>query len=415
MSFGPPPPPPFLWGAATAAHQVEGGNSNSDIWLLENLPDHGGGFREPSGDAADHYHRYTNDIGLLAELGLNTYRFSVEWARIEPEPGLISAAALDHYARMADACLAAGLVPMVTLHHFTSPLWLARLGGWDDPETADRFAAFAERVARHLGDRVGAWCTINEINLTALAFDLPPERQARRLEKLRAAAGSKVQASGLSTFLTHGGGAPQVAIRAHALARMAVRAESKAPVGLTLALPDLRATPGGEAHRDRVRAATQDDFLDIVGQDDFVGVQTYTRELFGPEGRLPPPEGCETTLTGWEFYPEALEASVRYAAARTRKPIIVTENGIAAAADSRRLDYIQRALAGLARAMADGVDVRGYIHWSALDNFEWMHGYGPTFGLIGVDRTTQARTVRPSARWLGEFARGHPKGPLPNL
>jgi beta-glucosidase len=300
---------------------------------------------------------------------------------------------------------------MVTLHHFTSPLWLAQRGGWDDPDTAERFAAFAGRVARHLGDRVGAWCTINEINLTALAFDLPAERRARRLQKLRAAAATRVEAAGFSTFLTHGGEAPQVAGRAHALARQAVRAVSGAPLGLTLALPDLQAVPGGEANRDRVRAATQDAFLDMVGEDDFVGVQTYTRELFGPEGRLPPPDGCETTLTGWEVYPEALEASVRYAAARTGKPIIVTENGVATADDAQRLGYTQRALQGLAHAMADGVDVRGYVHWSALDNFEWMHGYGPTFGLIGVDRATQERTVRPSAKWLGEYARSHPKGP----
>lgn len=411
MSSHSPIAPPFIWGAATAAHQVEGGNTSNDIWLLETLPDRAGGFREPSGDAADHYHRYPADIALLAGVGLNTYRFSVEWARIEPEQGLISVAALDHYARMADACLDAGLAPVITLHHFTSPLWLARAGGWDNPVTAELFASFAGRVAHHLGDRVAAWCTINEINLTNLAFELPPERRARRLEKLRIAAGQRVEASGLSTFLTHGGAAADIAKRAHALALTELKSVGSAPVGLTVALPDLQAVPGGEAHRDRVRAATQDEFLDITGQDDFVGVQTYTRELFGPEGRLPPPPGCETTLTGWEFYPEALEASVRYAAARTGKPIMVTENGIAAADDARRLDYTRRALEGLSRARADGVDVRGYIHWSALDNFEWMHGYGPTFGLIGVDRATQARTVHDSARWLGDFARNHPKGP----
>lgn len=411
MGFDGPFVPSFIWGAATAAHQVEGGNFANDIWLLENLPNRSGGFREPSGDAADHYHRYPEDVGLLAGLGLNAYRFSVEWSRIEPEPGLISQAALDHYARMVDACLGAGLIPVVTLHHFTSPLWLARRGGWDHPATAELFAVFAQRVARRLGDRVGAWCTINEINLTNLAFELPPERRARRLDKLRLAAGQRIEAAELSTFLTHAGQAPEVASRAHALARAALKAEGKAPVGLTVALPDLQAVPGGEEHRDRVRTVTQDLFLDLTAEDDFVGVQTYTRELFGPEGRLPVPEGAETTLTGWEFYPQALEASVRYAAARTGKPILVTENGIAAADDGRRLAYTQAALEGLGRAMADGVDVRGYIHWSALDNFEWMHGYGPTFGLIGVDRSTQVRTVHPSARWLGDFARTHPDGP----
>ncbi|MCI3131653.1 glycoside hydrolase family 1 protein [Phenylobacterium aquaticum] len=401
----------FLWGAATAAHQVEGGNVSSDIWLLENLPDRSGGFREPSGDAVDHYHRYAQDLDLLAGLGLNAYRFSVEWARIEPEAGRISQAALDHYARMADACLARGLTPLVTLHHFTSPLWLAQRGGWDNPEAADRFADHCARVAAHLADRIGAWVTFNEINLASLAFELAPERRARRLEKLRAAAAARIEASRFSTFLTHGGEAPAVLTRAHALAAQAVRAASDAPVGLTLALPVLQAEPGGEGPRDRVRAETQDRWLDITSGDDFVGVQTYTRELFGPQGRLPPPDGEALTLTGWEVYPQALGRSVAYAAQRTGKPILVTENGIATAHDPQRRDYTQAALEGLAAARAGGAEVWGYVHWSALDNFEWMHGYGPTFGLIGVDRATFARQVRDSARWLGDFAQAHPDGP----
>lgn len=405
------PATPFLWGAATAAHQVEGGNTHCDIWALETLPGGAGGFREPSGDAVDHYHRYAHDLDLLAGLGLNAYRFSVEWARIEPERSLISAAALDHYARVADACLARGLAPIVTLHHFTSPLWLAQAGGWDEAEAADRFAAFADRVGRHLGDRVAAWQTINEINLASLGFDLGPERRARRLEKLRVALGARIEASRFSTFLTHDGRAPEVLARAHGLATQAVKAHSAAPVGLTLALPDLQAAPGGEEAMLHTRAVTQDAWLDLAAGDDFVGVQTYTRELFGPDGRLPPPGGAPLTLTGWEVYPQALEHSVRYAAARTGRPILVTENGIATDHDPLRQDYTRGALEGLARARADGIEVRGYIHWSALDNFEWMHGYGPTFGLIGVDRGTFARTVRDSARWLGGYAQSHPEGP----
>lgn len=400
----------FIWGAATAAHQVEGGNNGSDIWLLETLPGRSGGFREPSGDAADHYHRYPQDIALLAGLGLNAYRFSVEWSRIEPEEGLISQAALDHYARMADACLDAGLTPIVTLHHFTSPLWLAQKGGWDDRDTARRFADFAARVAGKLGDRVGAWCTINEINLAHMSMELSDEHRARRLAKLRTAAGGRIEASRFSTFLTHGGGAVETCMQAHRLAREALRAAGSAPVGLTLALPDIQAVPGGEAHAAKAIAA-QNLFLDLAQGDDFVGVQTYTRELFGPDGRLSAPDGAETTLMGWEFYPQALEASVRRAAARAGVPVLVTENGIATDNDLRRRAYVEQALEGLGRAMADGVDVRGYIHWSAFDNFEWMHGYGPTFGLIGVDRTTQARTVHDSARWLGAYAKAHPNGP----
>lgn len=402
---------PFLWGAATAAHQVEGGNNGSDIWQMENLAGGAGGFREPSGDAMDHYHRYPQDIGLLAGAGLNAYRFSVEWARIEPEPGMFSGAALDHYARMADACLAAGLAPVVTLHHFTSPLWLAQEGGWDETQAAERFANFAGRVARHLGDRVATWCTINEINLCNLGFELVPARRARRLEKLRDALTARIGPSAFSSFLIHDGRAPAVLKRAHAMALAEIKTvRSDALVGLTLALPDLQAVPGGEDQMLRTRAVTQDEFLDITGDDDFVGVQTYTRELFGESGRLPPPEG-DLTLTGWEIYPQALEASVRYAAARAAKPIIVTENGIATSDDAQRIAYTEAALSGLARARADGIDVRGYLHWSALDNFEWMHGYGPTFGLIGVDRETFQRLPKPSLAWLGARAKAHPHGP----
>ena len=143
-------PSGFLWGAATAGHQVEGGNVNADIWPLE-WAEHSM-FVEPSGDACDHYHRYPEDIALLAELGLNAYRFSLEWSRIEPEPGYVSHAALDHYRRMAETCLAHGVTPIVTYNHFTLPRWMAGKGGWHAPDAADRFAEFAARSTRHLGD-----------------------------------------------------------------------------------------------------------------------------------------------------------------------------------------------------------------------------------------------------------------------
>jgi len=156
----------FLWGTATAAHQVEGGNVYNDCWLLEHVP--GTHYAECSGDACDHYHRYPEDIALVAGLGLNAYRFSVEWSRIEPEEGEFSRAALDHYRGMLEACHAHGLTPILTLHHFTSPRWIARAGGWQEARTAERFARFCERTMRHLGGLVPYACTINEPNLGAL-------------------------------------------------------------------------------------------------------------------------------------------------------------------------------------------------------------------------------------------------------
>ena len=160
-------PDGFLWGVATAAHQVEGNNVGSDAWLMEHLP--GSVYREPSGDAVDFYHRYPDDIAVIAALGLNAFRFGVEWARVEPEIGEISSAELDHYSRVVDTCLRHGIEPVVTLHHFTSPQWLIRHnGGWRGPDTAARFADYAAVVMARLGDRVSWVCTINEANAPVL-------------------------------------------------------------------------------------------------------------------------------------------------------------------------------------------------------------------------------------------------------
>ena len=176
---------------------------------------------------------------------------------------------------------------------------------------------------------------------------------------------------------------------------------------MTVALQDMQAAEGGEATRDRFRHEIQDVFLEAAREDDFVGVQTYSRDRFGPDGPLPPEEGVELTQMGYEFWPEALEATLRYANRVTGVPMIVTENGIGTADVTRRLEYYRRALRGVVSCLNDGLDIRGYYAWSAFDNFEWMLGYRPTFGLIAVDRETQTRTVKPSGRWLGEVARAN--------
>ena len=156
-------PEGFLWGAATSAHQVEGNNVNSDLWVLEHVKPTL--FKEPSGDACDHYHRYAEDIGLLAGLGLNTYRFSIEWARIEPERGQFSKAALEHYRRMLLACRENHVLPVVTLYHFTSPRWFVARGGWENKSAGDDFVRYCEQATKHLGDLIGLAATFNEPNL----------------------------------------------------------------------------------------------------------------------------------------------------------------------------------------------------------------------------------------------------------
>jgi beta-glucosidase len=400
-------PPKFLWGTATAAHQVEGGNFYNDNWVLEHVS--GGPYVEPSGDACDHYHRYRDDIALLAELGFNAYRFSLEWSRIEPEEGEFSRAALDHYRRMLAACQEHGLTPMVTFHHFTSPRWLAAAGGWEATATPEKFGRYCERAVAHLGDLMSFASTLNEINIGPLlkTLGVPGMRDFRQTSWWEAAAravGSDAAQFTPFLFATTKRGTATI-LNAHRLGVEAIKSgPGNCAVGMTVAMQDLQAIPGGEEATHHIRKELEDTYLEATQGDDFIGVQTYSRVRVGPDGPIGPEEGVELTQMGYEFWPEALEASIRRAIAVTGLPAIVTENGIGTADDTRRIAYVERALRGVAACLRDGLDVRGYTYWSALDNFEWSLGYRPTFGLIAVDRLTQERKVRPSARWLGGVA-----------
>jgi beta-glucosidase len=380
-------PEGFVWGTATAAHQVEGGNWNNDWWMWEHDP--GSPCVEPSGDACDHFWRYPDDIAMLAELGFGAYRFSLEWSRIEPEDGEFSRNALDHYRRMIACCRDHGLLPVVTYHHFTSPRWtLTEIGGWEEPVVAERFARFCEHAAAHLGDETGMVCTINEPNVVAvLGYYLGLFPPGKRDEDVTNRAIDNL-------------------VRAHRLGYEAIKAgPGTAPVGLTLSMAEMVAEPGGEAQMARARDRMEDVWLEAARGDDYIGAQMYSRMRFGADGILGPAEGVRTTLMGYEFWPQALEATVRRAAEVAQVPIYVTENGIGTDNDEERIEYVTDALRGLKRCLDDGLDVRGYFCWSLLDNFEWALGYKPTFGLVAVDRETQVRTPKPSAHWMGEIAR----------
>jgi beta-glucosidase len=399
-----PTAPDFQWGVSTSAYQTEGGSNNTDLWLLEHFKD--SIFRDKSGDACDHYHRLKDDIQLIASLGFNSYRFSVEWARIEPEEGEFSNAQLAHYYRVAEACRAAGLAPHVTLHHFTSPLWFARSGGWGQTDAAALFARYCGKVADRLGNLISAACTINEINIPAILQRRHYLRDSAR-HAIQSAVAQDIVTPHFSSLLTDD---PQILqhrlLEAHMRARDTFKhAAPNVPLGLNIAIADDQAVDGGEAKTLEFRALCYDSYLETAREDDFVAVQTYTRNLVGPEGDRQPGLSARRTQNGWEFYPEALEHTIRYAAQRCNKPILITENGIATANDEERIEYIQTAIKGLFRCIADGINVKGYYHWSALDNFEFMEGYGPKFGLIAVDRVNFARTVKPSARFLGSIAK----------
>ena len=404
-------PKGFLWGTATAAHQVEGNNVNSDVWLMEHVP--GTSFVEPSGDACDHYHRYREDIALLAELGFSAYRFSIEWARVEPEPGAFSFAVLEHYRDMLRACHEHRITPIVTFHHFSSPRWLIARGGWEDNETPDRFARYCEHVTRHLGDLIGIGCTINEANIAALlqkfGFMPAPEKLMQQRWWLAASRALGIPPERLSPFLyATSQKAIQTIMESHHRAVRAIRAaDGKFPVGITLALQDIHSVVEDDRFAKQMRREINDAYLENLQSDDFVGVQAYSRTLCDDHQFVRPPEGAELTQMGYEFWPEALEACIRNAIKVSGLPVLVTENGISTADDTRREVYIRRALRGVTNCLKDGLDVRGYTYWSAFDNFEWSLGYRPTFGLIAVDRTTQGRTLKPSARMLGAIARAN--------
>jgi beta-glucosidase len=384
-------PAGFLWGTATAAHQIEGANTNSDWWRFEHTE--GSGCRDSSGDACDSWHLWEKDLDLVAGFGLNSFRFSVEWARIEPARGEFSQAALDHYQRVIDGCHARSIVPIVTLHHFTLPQWVADAGGFEAPEIVNWFSRYASKVAEALGDGIGIACTINEPNIVAVMGYLfavfPPK--ARGWARFEA----------VNDTMRNCHGAMRDALKA---------GPGNYPVGLTLSMTQYEAVPGGEDRMASWVRAMEDQYLEAVRGDDFLGVQCYSKTVMGPQGQVPPPPGSDLTDMGYLFWPQCVEHTVRRAAQIAQVPLIVTENGIATTDDSRRIAYIDEALRGLHRSIADGIDVRGYCQWSLLDNFEWVLGYSQRFGIVSVDRTTFERTAKPSAHWFGEVARTNTLG-----
>jgi beta-glucosidase len=403
--------PAFLWGTATAAHQIEGDNVNSDFWLAENVKPTL--FQEPSAAACDSYHRYGEDIELAARLGFNCHRFGIEWARIEPEPGMFSLAALDHYKRVLDACHKHGLAPMVTLSHWTVPRWFAARGGFEAADSPDRFARFAEQAALHLGDGMAFATTFNEANIQRVLGSLLANRDAMR-PLVEAMYRACAKACGSDRFSMVLFGEPEKIeanmIAAHDKAFAALKAGAgEFPVGVTISMQEVESV-GADARAAQLERDLYGPWLDAAKRADFVGVQTYTRYRVGPNGPLPLPADAVRTDAGYEYRPEALEYTIRYAASETGRPIIVTENGMATNDDRRRVAFIDSALEGVKRCLADGIDLRGYIHWSLLDNFEWVYGYKQHFGLVEVDRTTFKRKPKPSAIHLGQIARrGRPK------
>jgi beta-glucosidase len=400
-------PKGFHWGTAISAHQSEGNNVNSDSWLNEHVS--GTLFREPAGDACDSYDRFEEDIRIAASRGFNTHRFGIEWARIEPEPGVFSEATLDHYRRMLETCRVHGLAPIVTYNHFTVPRWYAARGGFLAGDGPELFARFAERTTAKLGALIAGATTFNEMNAPRLIPVLVPAaaKIRPRVAQMLAASARACGSDRFSSWIFADADEIERPMRkAHALAYAAIKAgPGDFPVGISLSMQELQARSGGEAKKAELDHKLYGQWMKADVPSDFVGVQTYTRILIGPEGPLPLPAGARKTDAGYEYYPPALGAMVRYAARHSGKPVIITESGISTHDDAERVAFIDACLEEVRGCLADGIDLRGYIHWSLLDNFEWTAGYTQQFGLVSVDRKTFVRTPKPSAHYLGRIAR----------
>ena len=399
------PPKGFLWGTAGAAYQIEGGNVASDLWAMEHVKPTL--FPTLSGDADDVYNRVDADIAMAASFGFNTHRLSIEWSRIEPERGQISLAALAYYRRVLETCRKHGLAPVVTYNHYTVPRWFAAGGGFMTQDGIAPFVAYCDLVTRHMGDLMAVATTFNEPNINALLSWGPDmRRSAQGLPAFRQAIAAALGAPNWASPITSDPHVQQpIMIEAHARAYDAIKTASggRIPVGITLALNDDQPFNGDMSGVLRKRSEVLTPWLSAPG--DMVGVQNYTRSLVGPDSNMPDPPGTEITQMGYAYAPEALEAVIRMVATQTKRPIYVTENGIGTEDDARRVAFIQRAVQGVLHCVADGLDVRGYIHWSLLDNWEWTQGFGPKFGLVSVDRQTFARTPKPSASYLGKIAK----------
>jgi beta-glucosidase len=418
-------PASFLFGTGTSATQVEGRCTTTD-WY-----DFARAGRVKNGDsldvACDSWNRWREDVDVQRRLGLNAARLSVEWGRIEPSPGEIDHEALDRYRAILGAHRDGGLAVMVTLHHFTLPRWMAERGGLLSPELPERLARFARTTVSALGDLCRTWVTINEPNVLAAHAHLlgawPP---AHRVPREAVVAHHRLLASHVAMYRALHDDDPlgDLALGvAHHLRvtqprdpeRRADRIASRVFArvfndAFALAVAAGELVGPLDPLLGRLGAF---DPREAKGTQDFLGVNYYSRDLvsFAPAHaeemfiHRGVPAGAETSDLGWEIYPEGLLVVLEDWYGRSgRLPVYVTENGVADARDAIRPRFLVRHLSRVARAIARGIDVRGYYHWSLLDNFEWAEGYTPRFGLVAVNGATQTRAVRPSGELYARIA-----------
>lgn len=387
-------PEGFLWGSATSAYQVEGNNINSDWWEWESKSGH-----EKSGDACDQYNRYEEDFKLIRDLDQNAHRLSIEWSRIEPEKGVFNQVEIDHYKAVLKSLKDKDIKVMLTLNHFTLPLWLAKKGGWESRKSAKYFARFVKKVVPEFKDYVDLWITINEPMILVwgdyLEAKWPPQKK-----------------SNLSAFR-----ATWNLVRAHKKAYKVIhKIIPEAKVGIAQNVQSFTAF-----HKHSLREQLGVIFSDVTtnhlfyfftkGYHDFLGINYYFHNRLKVEkGFFPKITSVqdftkEVSDLGWEIFPEGMFDVLTDL--KDGLPIYITECGIATSNDDRRIRFVMQYLQEVYRAIQAGVNVKGFFYWSLLDNFEWADGYDPKFGLIEVDFKTQKRTVRPSAQIYADIAKNN--------
>jgi beta-glucosidase len=401
-------PKNFLWGAATSAYQVEGGNINSDWWQWEKKA---GKVR--SGSACRHYEFYEKDFDLAKSLHHNAHRLSIEWSRIEPKKGKFSKEALKHYVDVILALRRRHIEPIVTLHHFTNPVWFSKAGGWVQQRSVDYFLRYCDFVTRSLAKDVHYWVTVNEPTIYishAYIFGIWPPQKKSYLEATTVAE---------NLVSAH--------IKAYRLIHKIYRGLNVSEPSIGIAQNVMAFVPYKQALKNRFTAYLRDKvynlgFLDRImwhniirhKNMDFIGVNYYSRQLvelknFGignlamdvcSDDRHP----CEKNSLGWDIYPKGLY-EVLLELKKYSLPIIITENGICTSDDNLRWKYIHAHLKNIHRAIRKGVPVTGYLYWSLIDNFEWDKGFSPRFGLIGIDYNTCKRSVRKSAKSFGQVCK----------
>lgn len=417
-------PPGFRWCVATAAHQIEGGNDKSDWWAWEALP---GNVKnaERSGAACDHWNRVDQDVALMKDLSVGTYRLSVEWAKIEPTEGQYDPAAIAHYRKEIETLVANGIEPMVTLQHFTFPKWIADKGGWEWPGIPEAFAKYTAVVYTQIAPQVRDWVTVNEPNVSVMngyVYGTFPPSQKRTYDGVvpvfRGILKGHAQAYAvLHALAQKSGHAVRVGMANHL--RTMDPANKWNPLdrlGASLvgqmwnwSLPDALET--GRFKMNLLWIVNNDEEIPgLKGTQDFIGINYYTGDLIHVtlSGQIQPLQRAELEKNelGWDIYPEGFYRVLKAAAERyPGKPIFITENGIADSKDRLRPKYLRDHLREVARAINEGVKIEGYCHWSLMDNFEWAEGFTPRFGLYEMDYKTLERRPRPSAELFRDIAK----------